>query len=564
MSYHHMGSIASQTSLTGTYDQNGLLGNSKSKKGQRVRLPKIKSSPGGGVLEAAKADKHGHKRGKSTSATPTSPTFVPDYLLQTTGSTLPTAHAEPPKLRKKRSRTKIKRFQQKQSDDETTPIDLSRSAAENEGLAAVYRSTSDRHRSPHVRNESGSTRYKGGSGGHHHRTTSGTSQISSTASNSSRYVHPMRQIPRPYTPPIANSYKTSLESDSTTTTPPLGTPHNEGFDQTTTSTSFVPLPTNTPPATGMRRPKLPTPLHIRTGSGSRLTSNSQTNLPDTPSSLRLQHNPSGSKDLTFPPPDVVSPVSNTARSSFETSSLRSHSRPLRSRSNTAQTPISPAETAATVAALRHQFQEKEAKKERKYAEAEARVAEKEARKREKREGKAEIRNERRRREDERRRVDAAAASEKSSVVNFGGGLTDAESSVSGSFPFPSLSTSQPLISDTHHGRSHGPVQGGSYGIYDTPRLYPSRSRGTSSSAARHGNAGEHPSPSAVGAHDFGYIGGGPGNASVSGGGGKKTKAARKRGDSKGEKVQSQWTLFWFKFRTFWLKIRRKMGGSGSG
>ena len=610
MSYHQMGSLASQTSLTGAYDEFGQPVNVKSRKSSRPRLPKIKSSPSHGSLSTARSEhsRTDHKRGHSATGTPTSPTFVPDYLLQSTGSTIPSAHAElyPVKQpKKKKSRPKIIPFYSKSSDGEQTPIDLDRPAAQNEGLASLERISSDQNASRPHRADSGSTHHRA----YHHRTTSATSNISSAPSNSSRYVHPMRQIPRPYTPP--HSYKNSLESDQSSGTPPVPSTYSakDPFESSgmTTPTSHAPLPSTTATAS-QRRHKLTNPLHIRTGSG---PSSSQTNLtsnaPGTPSSLRHQQSRKPSYDFTSPPltQDLVSPVSvaGTARSSFETASSLRHgtasSRPFRSRSNTAQTNTSMGtanagsgpgtDQAATVAALRQKFQEKEAKKERKYAEAEARSAEKELRKhqkREQREREVESRNERRRRERAESGAGTAAGSEKSSIhgLPLGTGTGDeGASSMSGSLPFPSYSASVSGIGGAAYGslpsqpqsvgQSQMQMQGQAQGLarYDalasSPRLYPSRSRATTGqSGSPVGGAGSTTQSGKYSQSDrHDYVSAGYGIDEHAPDESRKSRQKeRKTSGGKGEKVQSQWSLFWFRMRTFWLRLRKKMGGGGNG
>lgn len=551
-SYHNMGSLASQTSLAGPYEDTTV----KAKKGPRPRLPKIKSSPSKDGLAGARADQtrpSQHKRGNSTTATPASPTFVPDYLLQSTGSSIPSAHAESYMVqqpRKKRSRTKIKPFLSKQSSQEKLTIDLSRSAAENEGLAGVYTFTSP---PPIIRSGSGSTHARGGVA-YHNRTTSAASQISSAPSNqSARYVHPMRQTPRPFTPPTAGSFKNSLESDAASA-PPIGSlQHHGSFDSTMMPASYAPLPpTSTTTITAQsststmaRRPHLP---HIRTGSSARLVhSASQSNLPGTPSSLRQD----------FASPTSASGV-GTARSSFDTPSLR-----FRSRSATTATSPDPVAQAATVAALRQQFQEKEARKERKYAEAEARSAEKEAKRREKREGKAEARNEKRRvrREMDEIRSQRSRANTLDSVSVGGGGGGGGAESISGSIltttttggavPYaspprsraPTVGASSVITSPPLQSPLHQQTTSTSYRQYDadasSPHLYPTRSftsisTRTKISPATHATSGAGAAPS-----------------------------MREKSKEKGEKVQSQWSLFWFRFRTAWLRFRRKMAGKGA-
>lgn len=357
-----------------------------SRKSPRPKLPKIKSSPSHGALAAARASNAKvHRRGRSV-ASPTSPTFVPDFLLQTSSSEVPaSAHADPytSPERKSSSRGKvnIKPLLRKFTSQENVMIDLSRSAAENEGLG-IY--SSSEISAPDSRR------------GYHNRTTSGASELSTNTSSSNhirtQYVHPMRQTPLSYTPPIASSYKTSLDSESptiiTTGETPLSDPHSRQPSLNTT-TSYDPLPST-------RRPP---PLHVRTGSISRLTSSSQTNLPGTPSSLRFNSDRN-------PTSEMVSP---TSRSSLE-SAFR-----IRSRSNTANMDNDHNVHAATIQQLRRQFQEKEAAKELKYQAAEARAQEKEAKRQERREESGRRTSERK----ERKRARSNAASEKSSSLTAG-------------------------------------------------------------------------------------------------------------------------------------------------
>lgn len=409
--YQQVGStLSSQTSLAGgrvyraqtegplqssQYDSIGpswdtpRLTKDVSRKSPRPKLPKIKSSPSNGALASARAS-HAklHRRGNSATS-PTSPTFVPDYLLQSSSATVPaSAHADPYALLEKGSsskgKVKIKPLLRKLTSQENVTIDLSRSAAENEGLG-IY-SSSDIS-APETRR------------GYHTRTTSGASGLSTNTTSSSRfgsqYVHPMRQTPRPYTPPIASSYKTSLESEAPTVTTTSEAPFSESHSRqpssstTATPTSYAPLPST-------RRPP---PLHVHTGSIPRLKSSSQTNLPGTPSSLRF-------KSDTITPSEMVSP---TTRSSLE-SAFR-----IRSRSNTANSNADPVVQAATVQQMRRQFQEKEAAKDLKYQQAEARTKEKEAKRQEKREQSERRTSEKK----ERKRARSNAASEKSSFMTAG-------------------------------------------------------------------------------------------------------------------------------------------------
>ena len=485
--YQHMGSsMSSQTSLSGdrawkistdsSYPSSSAyavgqsmnpprLLHKPSKRSQKQKLPKIQSSPSHGALAAARTN-HAklHRRGNSASTqSPISPTFVPDYLLQTASPVVPaSAHANlysaPETKERKSSKVKIKPLLRKFSSQEQMSIDLSRSAAENEGLG-VYAS-SEIGGAPDAGH--------GRRGGYHNRTTSAASQLSSTTTTSNhrygtQYVHPMRQTPRPYTPPIASSYKTSLESESPTVHTSINNsieaPYFDSHSRSspnTVGTPYAPLPSS----------RRPTPLHIRTTSSARLTSPSQTNLPGTPSSLRFNTD-------TITPSDMVSPA---GRSSLE-SAFR-----MRSRSNPAD--LDPAAQKAIVEMKRQEFNQREAAKDLKYQQAEARAQEKEARRREKKEEDERRTSEKR----ERKRAKSNAASEKSSFMTAG----DTHES------FPSLQT--------------------------LPQEFP------------------------VGAQQ---------------------PSGRKRGDTAesagkaGKAVHSQWTLFWFRFKTMWLRLKRKMSRSSS-
>ena len=435
-----------------------------SKKNQKPKLPKIKSSPSHGALAAARQN-HAklHRRGNSASTqSPTSPTFVPDYLLKTTNPVVPpSAHANlysaPETRERKSSKVKIKPLLRKFSSQEQVSIDLSRSAAENEGLG-IYNSSEISGALDSV---------SGRRGGYHNRTTSATSQLSSTTTSSNhrygtQYVHPMRQTPRPYTPPIASSYNTSLESEEPTVNTSLNTsieaPYFDSHSRPAShsaGTSYAPLPSS----------RRPTNLHVRTSSAARLTSSSQTNLPGTPSSLRFNTD-------AITPSEMVTPA---GRSSVE-SAFR-----MRSRSSPAE--VDPAVQKAIVDIKRQEFNEREAAKDLKYQQAEARAQEKEARRREKKEEDERRTSEKR----ERKRARSNAASEKSSFMTAG----DTHES------FPSLQI--------------------------PPQEFP---------------VGAQPS-------------------------------TRKRGDTAesagraGKAVHSQWMLFWFRFKTMWLRLKKKMTRSSS-
>ena len=472
--YQHAGnSLSSQTSLAGgrvyksqmesplassQYDMNGSswdtprLTKDVSSRTSRPKLPKIKSSPSHGALANARAS-HAklHRRGHSATS-PTSPTFVPDYLLQSASPVVPaSAHADmyspPHRTPSSKSRVKIKPLLRKFTSQENVLVDLSRSAAENAGLG-IYSSSEIKRSQPELDNRHG----------FHDRTVSAASEVSTNTFSSNRdgihYVHPMRQTPRPYTPPVGTPYKTSLESEA----PTINTSSDAAFidprSRATTPTPYASLPST----------RRPLPLHVRTGSAARLTSSSQTNLPGTPSSLRFNTD-------TITSSEVVSP---TTRSSLE-GVFR-----IRSRSNTANTNNDPVAQAATVQQMRKQFREKEAAKELKYQQAEARAQEKEAKRREKRDESQRRTSEKR----ERKRTKSNAASEKSSFMN----------------------------------------SGEQRDVFSGGQMLPQQ-------------------------------------ASLPG-----TKQQQERGNtakSAGTATRSKWSLFWFRFVTSWLRLKRRMFGSSS-
>ncbi|MCJ1398365.1 hypothetical protein MMC11_001563 [Xylographa trunciseda] len=401
------------------------------------------------VVAAKSATVHAklHKRDSSSSSIPTPktaafPAFDPNYQdIVSPPAIYYDSNAPPSPATSIRSKVRIKPLLRKLQPQEKTSLDLSRSAAENEGLG-IYTSGSGR-------DGRGGSDASGGRRGYHTRTTSGASQLSSTTTSSihrsgSQYVHPMRQTPRPFTPPPAHSQRPSLaNSDLSINTPDRPQPYH--YNSSSNPSSYAPLPTlqRTPP-----------PLHIRTHSSSRLTSSSQTNLPGTPSSLRYND--------TFSPPD---PMPLTARSSFDTFHKRS-------RTNTA---TDPAAQLAAVQALRAEFNAREAAKDLKIQQAEARLQQKDARKREKRDESTRRKSE----AQERKRTRSTAASEKSVPLS------------------------------TEYTRTLAvPMEIDSY-MEEQEVKRPKRGRTATAGSA-------------------------------------------------GKAVGSQWSLFWFRFRTMWLKFKRSM------
>ncbi|KAI4240219.1 MAG: hypothetical protein L6R40_005248 [Gallowayella cf. fulva] len=380
------------TSVNSTRNQKGL------------RLAKIKSSPSHGALAAARsASRQGriHRRGRSASetTTPITPTFTsplapPHSRADMTAPPAlpPSSYAMPPPATTSKTKVKIRPLLRKLSSHDQNTIDLSRSAAENEGLG-IYTS-SDIGDSRKASLETG---YLGR--GYHNRTTSTTSHVSATTTSShhkhsAQYIHPMRQTPRPYTPPLAGSFANSLDSGSSTgalPTVPHELIHADQATQhfNTNSTPYPPLPSP--------RRIYPPPLHLRTGSAPRLTSASQTNLPGTPSSLRKHTTESNNAEVPTMPAST--------RTSFE-SMFR-----FRSRANTNEDPVV---RAAQVAILRKEFDEKERAKDQLRQEQEAKKAQREAKRQVKRDESEQRESESR----ARKRAQSNTMSEKSAIRAF--------------------------------------------------------------------------------------------------------------------------------------------------
>ena len=452
--------------------------------GSGSRLPSLRTSTSQGALSAARtAAGHGklHKRGNSASSTTTSqmttfPEFDPTYSPVGGSQSSAAAaveyrdHLDPPTLVPTSTKIKIKPLLRKLSTQGKTSIDLNRSAAENEGLG-IYTSSNISA----IKRGGSYIVYDAGNRSRqiHAGTGSENSRMSTTSSSNhnrpgTQYVHPMRQTPRPYTPPVTHSYEIpSTGSDTSgikaTHIPEEGSGYYRAdihhISNSGTSSTFTPVSSSR---------RTPPPLHVRTySSASRLANNSQTNLPGTPSSLR-HHTDS------FSQPD---PMPLTTRSSFDSNFRRG-----RSRTNTSTT-TDPAAQIAAVQALRAEFDAKEAAKNLKYQEAELKAQEKEARKREKQDETLRRKSE----AQERKRARSNPMSEKSTITL--------------------------------------PTSGG----------YGSSTEGVLSIQA------EDEDPNAFFAQR------------------PKRKRTATAG-SAGKAVSSQWSLFWFKFKTMWMKFKRSVSG----
>ncbi|CAG7924031.1 unnamed protein product [Penicillium olsonii] len=249
-----------------------------------------------------------------------------DYRTHKSKSVKPRVHIKP--ILRKMSR----------DDATSTSIDLSRSSTEQEGLG-IYMNF-ERERGGSV---TGVT-YKRTPSGLHNRSTSGTSQFSNGSGSSggkpgSQYVHPMRQTPRAYTPPLGQSYQESNDSDDLDESPesePAGLPESYS--------------SQAPPRLS---------LQIQDDSLTRLPSISQTNVTSRPSFSYSR--------------DWDSTTSPTSRASLDFV--------FRSRTRTSTDPIS---RAATVQAARQAFEEKEAEKSRRLEKQQIKAEERGSRRRLKR------------------------------------------------------------------------------------------------------------------------------------------------------------------------------------
>jgi hypothetical protein len=160
-----------------------------------------------------------HRRGHSTSSVaspplpPTAegyPTNPSDLHTLTYSDEALEERARSPVLGQNGKPLKIKPYIRKLTAKEANKIDLSRTAAENERLAGL----GIHEYSPAALSTSDITFAAVNGRSRHARTTSNNSQYSTSSGVLQRptapYAHPMRQTPRPYTPPIAKSYTTSM------------------------------------------------------------------------------------------------------------------------------------------------------------------------------------------------------------------------------------------------------------------------------------------------------------------------------------------------------------------
>ena len=173
------------------------------------------------VLSANKGgfSTHGklHKRGGSASSSMKSPPLPPAL------EHLPSEYKGSGEFRRakytddqwelsqpKNGPNKIKPYLRKLSSKDDTRIDLSRTTEENEKIAGLGIGELPMLSGPKSASDVTFSPVNGR--GRHGRATSNGSQfsISSLQKPTAPYAHPMRQTPRPYTPPIAKSYANSV------------------------------------------------------------------------------------------------------------------------------------------------------------------------------------------------------------------------------------------------------------------------------------------------------------------------------------------------------------------
>ncbi|MCJ1309648.1 hypothetical protein MMC25_003308 [Agyrium rufum] len=423
-----------------TSNPSSAVSDDRRKQGKPSNLIKKKSSLSAMTSSQGKLNKRSGSTTSVTSPNLDFPTFDPKLPSV---STLPQQYHDfflPPTLPKPVAKSRVKPLLRRLgSSEKQSGIDLSRTAAENEGLG-IYTSVGEReHTSRHYPSPS-----------HHARTTSDLSHHSNSTAPG-KYVHPGRKTPRPYTPPTLHSHQNSCD----------GTDVDDPYRQRSSSYRIE------IDAAGSAIRKTPSLPYSRS-----LASGSQTNLPGTPSALRFANNPMSSSIPYSPTPDPFpSSAVLTARSSID-----SMFRKPRSRTNTNATSLdTTASQLAAVQALRAEFNAREAAKDARYRELESRARRKEDRRKEEREDTV-----RRKSEAQERKMSRQASVEREKVnVRVLVGSTETQ------------------------GRE----------VFDAADWERARtSKGT-----------------------------------------KKTPAQGAKA------VSNQWTLFWFRFKTMLLKIKRSMG-----
>lgn len=250
--------------------------------------------------------------------------------------TIPEFYSPPPGAERNRQKSKVHIIphRKKGSNHDATSLDLSVSSVDNEGLG-IYTSY-DRDR----RNNHSNVASRTVSSTTHNGSTNGGTQYSATAAPT-QYVHPMRQVPRPYTPPVgAPNQNSAVGSDQVDEIDAVKTdgrpPTPSGRDWHTNRSSSV----GTEPRRSFN-------FHFANDSISLFPTTSHTNVAGTGSTH--------SRTV-----DSMSYLETIPRSSLEF--------PFRSKSRTS-TSTDPVARAAAVQAARQAFEDREAAKARKLEKA---------------------------------------------------------------------------------------------------------------------------------------------------------------------------------------------------
>lgn len=274
---------------------------------------------------------------------------------------------------------KIKPYLRKLSLRDENRVDLSKPAAENEGLAGlgirdfggVSRSAAE------VRFESASTGRS-----RHQRATSNGSQFSNASSSqrpTAPYMHPMRYTPRPYTPPIAKSYTTSV-LDSEASDEAVDVISDDDFRHRQPNRPFDPSQSHFQHHSdnmSSSMPAAPPQLHLHTSLNGSLT-----RLADNPSQSSLTGSVPArqrSRGGTLASLDTASPSSRTS-----IDKAFSFIRGNRSASDS-DPAIDPVARAASIHAARLAYNERQEAKERKAEKEEARRQDRERKRQDRKE-----------------------------------------------------------------------------------------------------------------------------------------------------------------------------------
>ncbi|GAB7353933.1 hypothetical protein MBLNU459_g4540t1 [Dothideomycetes sp. NU459] len=326
----------------------------------RPLIPAMNSSS-----SSIRRQSHGklHKRSDSASSIIMGPPIVPRMPVPIEDDYSPDfGHQRRPSLRSGSS-NKIKPYLRKMSlrDDgeDQGRLDLSRPSAENDALAGLGiggRSVSDVSFQPAARRRSSV----------HARAASGNSQLSTSSAPlrpTQPFVHPMRQTPRPYTPPSAISYRPSHPEEEA----------DESADVMTNDMcqpEYEPLRHNRAASMSSFNPGLSIQVPS-TGSLTRLGNRSQSNLSTMSDKSAKEKTPRGWRNAEWSM-DATSPSSRT---SFD--------KAISLFSRTSEQQEDAAARAASIRAARRAFEEREAAKERKLEQEQVKRAKREEKQRRK-------------------------------------------------------------------------------------------------------------------------------------------------------------------------------------